>query len=111
MKNAIQSLIAVGAVLWSGSLMAIPTTLDQIPTSLGPLPSVSESGDNYFSVSDIDGVDDDITSFILDRSSANSNTVGIYDPFDINNTLTLWSGSILPGFSSGVVLNWDGTSS
>lgn len=107
MKRLIQLLAGV-SLLASSSLVSAGQ-LCGLSTSLGALPCVDDTGDEFFSVSDIDGVDDDITSFILDRNAGFSNAVGIYDPFNTSNSLELWSGSVAPGFPSGVVLNWDGT--
>ena len=105
MKNGIQSLTAGVALMLSS--WANAGLLCDLNTGLGTLPCLPDSGDEFFSVSDIDGVDDDITSFILDRNAGFSNAVGIYDPFNTANSIELWGGTVAPGFPSGVVLNWE----
>lgn len=100
--------LGASAYLLSPMATAGPDLCD-LTTDLGPLPCIPDSQDEFFSVSDIDGNDDDITSFILDRNAGFSNAAGLYDPFNLGNSLELWSGAVAPGFSSGVVLNWDGT--
>jgi len=61
-------------------------------------------------VSDTDGFDDDITSFVIDRNASFSNSVGVFDPFDVSNTALLWSGAAGEGLGTGVVMTWDGAS-
>lgn len=70
-------------------------------------PGLADTGDELFSVSDIDGVDDDITSFILGRSASFSNAFGIYDPLDITNVLQVSDGIAPAGFASGEVLEFN----
>ena len=70
-------------------------------------PALSDTGDEIFSVSDVDGLDDDITNFIIGRDAGFANAAGIYDPADPTRTLQLWDGGVAPGFASGVVLNYN----
>ena len=109
MKTFIRSTVTTLALLMMSALslsaQAIPT-LDQI---LSGAPAVSDTGQELFSVSDTDGADDDVTTFILGRSASFSNAFGIYDPNNIANRLEVSGGSVPAGFSSGAVLEWDFT--
>jgi len=92
-------------------LTSPPATSCTLASNAGLAPAgscVSETGAEFFVVSDTDGADDDVTSFIIDRNAGYSNAAGIYDPFDVSNTLELWSGTTPAGLGSGVVLEWDG---
>jgi hypothetical protein len=92
------------------ALLALPVSAAPMLDTIVPgAPALSDTGQELFSVSDIDGLDDDITSFIIGRSAGFSNSLGIYDPTDFTRSLELYDASVDPGFGSGVVLNWDGT--
>ena len=96
-----KSLIALLGLL-AAPAMAVPILSDIVPGA----PDLSDTGQELFSVSDIDGTDDDITNFIIGRSAGFSNALGIYDPLDFTRSLQLYDGSVAPGFGSGVVLNY-----
>ncbi len=96
-------LYGVLAALFAANLNAMPLLCDIDPLA----PCLSDTGDELFSVSDVDGLDDDITSFIIGRDASFSNSAGIYDPLDFTRTLELWDGTTAAGFGSGVVLNYE----
>jgi len=95
-------LISLALLAFAGSATAGPLLCDIDPAA----PCLMDTGDELFSVSDIDGVDDDITSFILGRNAGFSNSFGLYDPLDFTRTLEVYDGTVDEGFGSGVVLNY-----
>ena len=101
--NILKAVSVLIALMWSTSSLAGPMLCNIDPTA----PCLMDTGDELFSVSDIDGLDDDITSFIIGRNAGFSNAAGIYDPLDPTRTLELWGGSVSAGFGSGVVLNYN----
>ena len=111
MTHETQKAISVSAVALAIALLAALSWKVEAAPLLSDIvagaPAVADTGDEIFSVSDIDGLDDDITNFIIGRNAGFSNAAGIYDPTDPTRTLELWDGTVDPGFSSGVVLSYN----
>lgn len=103
-------MIMLKRIVLSVGLLMIASTANAslILSDILPLtPGLTDTGAELFSVTDLDGIDDDITSFIIGRNASLSNAYGIYDPLNIANTLQVSSGSVAPGFASGEVIEWN----
>lgn len=97
-------LLTAAALIISINANAMVTTLSDV--TLNPTDLEVDINDERFLLTDLDGVNDDATIFLLSENSPkeNFNSLWIYDPVN-GNALSLFSG--VDTAISSVTLSWD----